>query len=98
MATEAAIDADEIAAVIQRGGFWHFGAGVVAFVATGLDIVHREHRRFEKLLFMPLVFLLPLFSLLFAVRHVAGILKTGRAIQTVVARRAAERLHGMRRG
>ena len=98
VATEAAIDADEIATVIQRSGFWNFRAGVVAFVAAGLDVVHRVHRRFQELLFMPLVFLLPLLPLLFAARHVSRILKTRRAIQTVVARRTAERFHRMRRG
>src|SRR5437867_2073055 len=98
MATETAIDSDEVAAVIERSGFRDFGAGVVAFVAAGLDVVHRKHRGFEELLFMPFIFLLPLLSLLFATRHMPCVLKTGRAIQAVVAGRAAERLHRMRRG
>ena len=46
---------------------------------------------------MPAVFLLPFLSLFFASRHVPGILETGRAVETVVACRAAERLHRMRR-
>src|SRR2546425_530179 len=73
------------------------GDRIVTFVAARFDAVHRVHRRFEEMIFVPAVLLFPLFTLLFAPRRVAGILETGRAIEPGVAGSATEGLQRMRR-
>src|SRR5262249_27396580 len=58
--------------------------------------VHREHGSLEEFLFVPAVFLLPVFALFLAVRHMTGVLEAGGAVESCVARRAAEGFHWMR--
>src|SRR5262249_24571973 len=96
MATETTVNADKIAAVIESCGLRHFGTRVMAFITAGLYTVHRVHWRGEELFFLPPVLLDPFLSLFFTARHVARILEAGRAIEAIVAGRAAEVLHRMR--
>ena len=94
---ETSVDADQIAPAVENSRLRHFRTGVMTLVAARLNIVHRQHRRLEKFLFVPVVFLLPFFALVFTPRHMPGILETSGAIQARMTCRAPESFHRMRR-
>src|SRR5207302_11164103 len=96
MAAETAVNSDEVAPAVESSRLRHFGTGIMALVAAGLNIVHGQHRRLEEFRFVPVVFLLPFLALFFTPRHMSRILETCGAIQARVTCRAAERFHRMR--
>src|SRR5262249_33176122 len=97
VATETAVYADQIAARVDRRGLRNFVRSVVTFVAARFDLLHGQHRSFQKFFFGPVILVSPFFALLLVAWTVASRIEINRAIKTGMTRGAAEAFERMRR-